>query len=257
MRSTDARRGGELGATEPHSPSSAVGLVHPGAGYTSTVEMAFVITLEKVSCSRRNGDGEFGCGATLARLVDGGAEVRYVAFSIATRSLPEGFPPDTLAREVREATAELGIPDSLLDVHDFEVRTFPEHRQEILELLIGLWEEWKPDAVLSEPRRHPPGSGSRRRGVSAFKRTTLLGYGSGEKIQIRIPATVALDPSRGRKVGALEVRIPQHAGTTTRVHLNSPENGVKDLSSQKFSRYTGSWSEPPAASRQGLSGHGI
>ena len=30
--------------------------------------------------------------------------------SIATRSLPPGFEPDTLAREVREATAELGIP---------------------------------------------------------------------------------------------------------------------------------------------------
>ena len=36
--------------------------------------------------------------------------MRYVAFSIATRSLPEGFAPDTLAREMREATAELGIP---------------------------------------------------------------------------------------------------------------------------------------------------
>jgi LmbE family N-acetylglucosaminyl deacetylase len=55
-------------------------------------------------------DGEFGCGGTMARLVEAGADVRYVAFSIATRSLPEGFPPDTLAREVREATAELGIP---------------------------------------------------------------------------------------------------------------------------------------------------
>ena len=57
-------------------------------------------------------DGEFGCGGTMARLVEGGAEVRYVAFSIATKSLPEGFPPDTLAREVREATAELGIPEA-------------------------------------------------------------------------------------------------------------------------------------------------
>ena len=68
-------------------------------------------------------DGEFGAGGTMARLVEEGAEVRYVAFSIATRSLPEGFAPDTLAREVREATAELGIPESHLDVHDFEVRT--------------------------------------------------------------------------------------------------------------------------------------
>src|SRR5690348_5745648 len=71
----------------------------------------------------------------MARLVEQGVDVRYVAFSIATRSLPEGFPPDTLAREVREATAELGIPPENLTVHDFDVRTFPGHRQEILELL--------------------------------------------------------------------------------------------------------------------------
>ena len=36
-------------------------------------------------------DGEFGCGGTMARLVEAGADVRYVAFSIATKSLPEGF----------------------------------------------------------------------------------------------------------------------------------------------------------------------
>src|SRR5947207_9048761 len=98
-------------------------------------------------------DGEFGCGGTMARLVDAGAEVRYVAFSIATKSLPAGFPPDTLAREVREATAELGIPDDNLTVHDFEVRTFPERRQDILELLLAIWEEWRPDAVL-QPSVH-------------------------------------------------------------------------------------------------------
>ena len=49
-------------------------------------------------------DGEFGCGGTMARLVEAGAEVRYVAFSIATRSLPEGFAGDTL---VRNALSEL------------------------------------------------------------------------------------------------------------------------------------------------------
>ena len=123
-------------------------------------------------------DGEFGCGATLARLVDGGTDVRYVAFSIATRSLPEGFPPDTLAREVREATAELGISEEQLDVHDFEVRTFPEHRQQILELLIGLWEEWKPDAVLQPSLRdiHQDHQVIAAEGLRAFKRTTILGY---------------------------------------------------------------------------------
>ncbi len=65
-------------------------------------------------------DGEFGAGGTMARLVEAGSQVRYVAFSIATRSLPEGFPPGTLAGEVKEATAELGIAPENLTVHDFD-----------------------------------------------------------------------------------------------------------------------------------------
>jgi N-acetylglucosamine malate deacetylase 1 len=123
-------------------------------------------------------DGEFGCGATMARLVEAGAEVRYVAFSIATRSLPEGFPPDTLAREVGEATAELGIPSDCLTVHDFDVRTFPDHRQEILELLITIWNEWAPDCVFM-PSLHDVHQDHRTiadEGLRAFKRTTILGY---------------------------------------------------------------------------------
>ena len=122
-----------------------------GAGVIGAWERALVL-------APHTDDGEFGCGGTMTRLVDAGADVRYVAFSIATKSLPEGFPPDTLAKEVREATAEIGIPADNLTVHDFEVRTFPEHRQEILELLIELWEEWKPDAVL-QPR--PPTTSTR------------------------------------------------------------------------------------------------
>jgi len=123
-------------------------------------------------------DGEFGCGGTMARLADAGCDVRYVAFSIATRSLPEGFPPDTLAREVREATAVIGIPESHLTVHDFEVRTFPDRRQDILEVLIALWEEWPPDAVLMPSLRdiHQDHQVVAAEGLRAFKRTTVLGY---------------------------------------------------------------------------------
>ncbi len=123
-------------------------------------------------------DGEFGCGGTMARLVESGADVRYVAFSIATRSLPEGFPPDTLAREVREATAELGIPVENLTVHDFDVRTFPRHRQEILESLIEIWNDWEPDAVF-QPSLHDVHQDHQTiaaEGLRAFKRTTILGY---------------------------------------------------------------------------------
>jgi LmbE family N-acetylglucosaminyl deacetylase len=123
-------------------------------------------------------DGEFGCGGTMARLVEGGCEVRYVAFSIATRSLPPGFAPDTLAEEVRQATGELGIPESQLEVHDFDVRTFPERRQDILELLVELWEEHRPDVVF-QPSLHDVHQDHQtvaQEGLRAFKRTTILGY---------------------------------------------------------------------------------
>jgi len=123
-------------------------------------------------------DGEFGCGGTMARLGEAGCEVRYVAFSSATRSLPEGFPPDTLAREVREATTELGIPEDRLTVLDFDVRTFPERRQEILEHLVAMWEDWKPDVVFQPSLHdiHQDHQTIAQEGLRAFKRTTILGY---------------------------------------------------------------------------------
>jgi LmbE family N-acetylglucosaminyl deacetylase len=123
-------------------------------------------------------DGEFGCGGTMARLVEQGAEVHYVAFSIATRSLPEGFPPDTLRHEVAAATAELGIPADRLTVHDFDVRTFPDRRQEILELLIELWNDVEPDVVFQPSVRdvHQDHQTIAAEGLRAFKRTTILGY---------------------------------------------------------------------------------
>ena len=123
-------------------------------------------------------DGEFGCGGTMARLVESGCAVRYLAFSIATRSLPPGFPPDTLALEVAEATTEIGIRPESLTVHAFDVRTFPERRQDILEILVALWEEWEPDVVF-QPSLHDVHQDHRtvaEEGLRAFKRTTILGY---------------------------------------------------------------------------------
>src|SRR5262249_52167080 len=103
--------GAALGACAGRSCAGAVRAEGEGDGMIEAWRRVLVL-------APHTDDGEFGCGGTMARLVEGGAEVRYVAFSIATKSLPDGFPPDTLAREVREATAELGIPESSLTVHD-------------------------------------------------------------------------------------------------------------------------------------------
>ena len=153
-------------------------------------------------------DGEFGCGGTMDRLVEAGVEVRYVAFSIATKSLPEGFPPDTLAREVREATAVIGLPPEALSVHDFEVRTFPERRQDILELLIDLWEKWPPDVVLMPSLHdiHQDHQVIAAEGMRAFKRTTILGYEiPWNNFTFSYDAYITLDKAHvERKVAALD-----------------------------------------------------
>ena len=134
-------------------------------------------------------------------------DVRYVAFSIATKSLPRRISADTLAREVREATTEIGIPPKRLTVHDFEVRTFPEHRQEILELLIDLWQEWPPDAVLQPciGDIHQDHQVVAAEGLRAFKRTTVLGYEiPWNSLNFTYQAYVALERAHvERKVAAL------------------------------------------------------
>src|SRR5581483_9611621 len=165
------RRPDLLGAARAHRDRRARRRDREGTCVTEGFERALVL-------APHTDDGEFGCGGTMARLVESGTDVRYVAFSIATRSLPEGFPPDTLAREVREATAELGIAPENLTVHDFDVRTFPEHRQEILELLIEIWNDWQPDCVFMPSLHdvHQDHQTIASEGLRAFKRTTVLGY---------------------------------------------------------------------------------
>ena len=63
-------------------------------------------------------------------------------------------------------------------MHDFDVRTFPDHRQEILELLIELWNEWEPDVVFQPSLHdiHQDHQTVAAEGLRAFKRTTILGY---------------------------------------------------------------------------------
>ena len=158
-------------------------------------------------------DGEFGCGGTISRLVEAGAEVRYIAFSSASRSLPPGFPSDTLIHEANAATAALGIPSGNLTVHDFDVRTFPTVRQEILELLVEVSSSYQPDLVLmpSLGDIHQDHETVAREGLRAFKRTTVLGYEiPWNCFQFQQQAYVSLEPRHlDAKVAALQCYASQ------------------------------------------------
>lgn len=123
-------------------------------------------------------DGELGCGATIAKAVEAGAQVYYAAFSTADESVPEGFPKNQLEAEVREATRLLGIPSENLFVYKFEVRKLNYVRQEILEELIIIRDRVSPDIVFlpSSKDIHQDHMTIHHEGVRAFKFCSILGY---------------------------------------------------------------------------------
>ena len=83
-------------------------------------------------------DGELGCGGSISKFIEQGHEVYYAAFSACEISVPTHLPSDILIKEVKAATAVLGIPKENLFLFNYEVRTFSYHRQAILQDLIDL-----------------------------------------------------------------------------------------------------------------------
>ncbi len=123
-------------------------------------------------------DGELGCGGSIARFVEEGKEVFYVALSSCEKSVPEEYPGDILRIEVKRATGMLGIKESNLLLYEYEVREFPKLRQEILDTLIELREELQPDTVFtpSSYDTHQDHKATREETLRAFKECTIMGY---------------------------------------------------------------------------------
>jgi len=112
-------------------------------------------------------DGELGCGGTIARYIGKGYHVKYVAFS---SPLPE------LEGELHNATSILGIKD--VTVLDFPIRRFNGVRQDILELLYGLWNDYDPTIVFLPSKNdvHQDHHVIYQEGLRAFKKTKMLSY---------------------------------------------------------------------------------
>ena len=121
-------------------------------------------------------DGEWGCGASIAKYIMEGKKVSYIAFSTCAQSLPANLPSDTLLSECKAATQTLGIED--LRFFDFQVRHFPSVRQEILEELVKLNREYNPGLVLlpAEHDKHQDHQVIYAEGIRAFKNANILGY---------------------------------------------------------------------------------
>ena len=122
-------------------------------------------------------DGELGAGSSIAKWARSGNIVHYVGFS-ACETIQPAEPRDVLRGECLRATKHLGIHDADLRILDFEVRHFARDRQRVLDVMVELNAELRPDLVLvpssdDTHQDHFVVSDEARR---AFKRTRMLGY---------------------------------------------------------------------------------
>jgi LmbE family N-acetylglucosaminyl deacetylase len=123
-------------------------------------------------------DAELGCGGTLARLLESGAEVSVAAFSTAEESLPAGSPAGRLRDEFVRAMALLGVKPECTLVYDYPVRRLSYHRQEVLEELVKLKRQLQPEVVFvtASTDVHQDHQVLHAESVRAFKDVTLWGY---------------------------------------------------------------------------------
>lgn len=123
-------------------------------------------------------DGELGCGGTIAKFCSEGKEVFYAAFCLCSKSLPSSLPSNTLETECKNATSALGIPPSNLILFNYEVRELPAARQQILEELLQLNNQIRPDLVLLPAASdvHQDHQVIHQEGLRAFKNTSFAGY---------------------------------------------------------------------------------
>lgn len=120
-------------------------------------------------------DAEFGAGATIARFVREGHEVRSIAISDCRDGDAATDEARALCGEQDAAGAILG---SLTDSAGFPRRVLPVHRQRVLDALIALRAAYAPDLVLcpSLADIHQDHQVVAAEAVRAFRGVTTWGY---------------------------------------------------------------------------------
>lgn len=172
-------------------------------------------------------DGELGVGGSISRFIEEGKEVHYVAFSLCRRSLEKGLAPDTLEKEVKAATKILGIPPANLHLFDYDVRNFYAFRQSILEDMVHIKKELKPEVVFipCSSDLHQDHQVIHNEGLRAFKDVSVLGYElPWNNLNFQTSCFIKLKEKHiGEKVKALK----EYKSQANRKYLN--ENFLKGL----------------------------
>jgi LmbE family N-acetylglucosaminyl deacetylase len=93
-------------------------------------------------------DAEIGAGGTIARFMDEGKDIYFAVFSMCETSVPKELPKDTLKKECLNSLKVFGILPERIHLMNYMVRTFPEHRQQILDDMIKIKNHLAPELVL-------------------------------------------------------------------------------------------------------------
>jgi len=120
-------------------------------------------------------DAEFGCGGTIAKLLNQGRDVSVMVFSKVN---PAINPPETLTVELNESMRRFGVIRTAVKVYDFPMRRLNYVRQDILQELMDVKDEIDPDLVFipSPNDVHMDHLTISQEGLRAFKGVTTLGY---------------------------------------------------------------------------------
>ena len=124
-------------------------------------------------------DAELGCGGAIAKFIEEKHKILWIVFSTAEESLPKGLPKDTLKKEFLKVVKNLGLNEKNYKIHNFKVRHLHKNRQDVLEELIKVRDEFKPELVIipSLNDYHQDHQVVSNEAVRAFKTTSsIIGY---------------------------------------------------------------------------------
>jgi LmbE family N-acetylglucosaminyl deacetylase len=118
-------------------------------------------------------DIELGCGALIHHILPF-SEVRCVTLSDNQKNPAL----KNVVQEMYASMAVLGVPRENITVEQFTTRNFPEARQEILEYLLKLRREFKPEIVFVHSKQdiHQDHNVVTEEALRAYRGTTVLGF---------------------------------------------------------------------------------
>lgn len=112
------------------------------------VEGVTILKMRLLILSPHTDDAELGCGGSITKFVEEGHEILWIVFSTAGESLPESASKDTTKKEFLSVIKGFNLKEENYKIFNFKVRNLHEHRQDILNELINIREEFKPQMVV-------------------------------------------------------------------------------------------------------------